>query len=354
MQQSIIKQEFLGLHDAFQDLMKSSAVKNLIRRVFDSAQAESISQFRQGFIRWYSTVISPELKKAYDRSLRMVRKDKASTLSNRIIKNTDWSWIEKQGEAILTALFLAAIASGGQAAYKIAGIGATFSAVNTNTLKAAEKACAKLVTEVTAKQKESIKELVKLAIREGRSMTQLAASLKGTVGLHWRWTRAVYRFEWKLRDKGIPAEIARKRALKYKETLLNRRHEMIARTETAGAQSRGALIGYGDLGVKKVRFLAAPDACEECADKDGRVYTLDEAEGLIPLHPHGRCDYMAVTPPGGFRHPKIGKADIKAKYLYPRTSIEINETELEKAIRAAFGSPGGKRVLAKQIVGYIP
>lgn len=354
MQQSILKQEFLGLHDAFQDLMKSSAIKNLVRRVFDSAQAGSISQFRQGLIRWHSAVLSPELKKAYDRSLRIVRKDKAGTVSNRIIKNIDWSWIEEQGEAILTTLFLAAIASGGQAAYKIAGIGATFSAVNTNTLKAAEKACAKLVTEVTAKQKEAIKKLVKLAIGEGRSMTQLAASLKGTVGLHWRWTRAVYRFEWKLRDKGIPAEIARKRALKYKETLLNRRHEMIARTETAGAQSRGALIGYGDLGVKKVRFLAAPDACEECAAMDGRVYTISEAVGVIPVHPHGRCDYIAVTPPGGFRHPKIGKADKRAKYLYPRTSIEVNETELEKAIRAAFGSPGGKKFLARIIAAFIP
>lgn len=301
MQYSIIKQEALGLHSAVQELVKSPVVRGYVRRVNDSAQAKNIPPFHRALVRWFDEIVFPELRKAYDKSLKVVRKQEAETVSDRIIENTDWDRIEEQGKAILVPLFLAAVAAGGQAAYKIAGVDATFNPLNTNALKAAEKFCAELVREVTVKQKEAIKKLVKLALKEGRSMTQLASSLKGTVGLFWRWTQAVYRFEQKLREKGISAEVARKRALKYREKLLKRRHEMIARTEIATAQSRGNLIGYGDLGVKKVRFLAAPDACEECLAMDGNVYTLEEAEGVIPVHPHGRCDFMPVTPAGGFR-----------------------------------------------------
>jgi len=303
MQILIQKQEIQDLHDSLQELMKSPAIRKKVKRIYDVAHSENIPKIRLAIIRWFYDVINPELKQAYNKSLRIVQKDEADVISARIIRNTDWKWIEEQGESILKPIYLVALASGGQAAYKLAGIEANFNVVKTEAIKAVDKICADLVTDITVKQKEAIKKLVKLAVKEGRSMTELAASLKKTIGLHWKWSQALYRFEWKLRDKKIPIEIINKRVKKYGDELLNKRHIMIARTETAIAQSYGSLIGYEDIGVEKVRFYAAHGACEECAAMDGRIYDIEDAYGVIPVHPHGRCDWLSITPPGGFKRP---------------------------------------------------
>ena len=303
MQDLIQKQEIQDLHESFQELMKSPIVRKKVKRTYDLIEAENVPKMRLAIIRWFVDIIDPELKRAYNKSLRIVQKDKASIISARIIRNTNWKWIEEQGESILKPIYLIALAGGGQAAFKLAGIEANFNVVKTEAIKAVDKICAALVTEVTTKQKEAIKKLIKLAVKEGRSMTELAASLKKTIGLHWKWSQALYRFEWKLRDKKIPVGIVNKRVKKYKELLLKRRHLMIARTETARAQSHGSLIGYGDIGAKRVRFYASVGACEECAAMDGRIYLISDAFGVIPVHPHGRCDWLAVTPARGFRLP---------------------------------------------------
>ena len=303
MQDLILKQEINDLQECVQDLMKTAAVRKKVKRVYDSIEAENIPKMRLAIIRWFIDIIDPELRRAYNKSLRIIQKDKADVVSARIIRNTNWKWIEEQGESILKPIYLVALAGGGQAAYKLAGIEANFNVVKREAIKAVDKVCAALITEVTAKQKIAIKKLVKLAVKEGRSMTQLAASLKKTIGLHWKWSQALYRFEWKLRDKKIPIGVVKKRVNKYKKLLLQRRHLMIARTETAIAQSYGSLIGYGDIGARRVRFYASVGACEECAAMDGRIYLISDAFGVIPVHPHGRCDWLAVTPARGFRLP---------------------------------------------------
>ena len=300
----IQKQEINELQECVQDLMKSAAVRKKVKRIYDLIEAENVPKMRLAIIRWFIDIINPELKRAYNKSLRIIQKDKANIVSARIIRNTDWKWIEEQGESILKPIYLIALAGGGQAAYKLAGIEANFNVVKREAIKAVDKVCAALITEITAKQKIAIKKLVKLAVKEGRSMIELAASLKKTIGLHWKWSQALYRFEWKLRDKKIPIGVVNKRVNKYKKLLLQRRHLMIARTETAIAQSYGSLIGYRDIGASRVRFYASVGACEECAAMDGRIYLISDAFGVIPVHPHGRCDWLAVTPVRGFRLPR--------------------------------------------------
>ena len=52
---------------------------------------------------------------------------------------------------------------------------------------------------------------------------------------------------------------------------------------------------YRNWGVEGVTILgewktAGDDrVCEKCASMEGRVFTLDEIEPLIPLHPQCRC-----------------------------------------------------------------
>jgi len=74
-----------------------------------------------------------------------------------------------------------------------------------------------------------------------------------------------------------------------------RRAEMIARTETIRAHHLATIQEYrnwGVLGIKvKGEWKTAGDerVCPYCESMEGRVFTLDEIEPMIPAHPMCRC-----------------------------------------------------------------
>ena len=78
------------------------------------------------------------------------------------------------------------------------------------------------------------------------------------------------------------------------------RAEMIARTETIHAHAEVQLDAYQELGVRGVGIRAewstAGDdrVCPDCAAREGKVFDMDEARGLIPFHPNCRCAWLPV------------------------------------------------------------
>jgi len=74
-----------------------------------------------------------------------------------------------------------------------------------------------------------------------------------------------------------------------------RRAEILARTEIIRAHHLGTIQEYRNWGIAgltvKAEFMTAGDnrVCPVCASLQGNVYKLDEAEGLIPVHPQCRC-----------------------------------------------------------------
>lgn len=74
-----------------------------------------------------------------------------------------------------------------------------------------------------------------------------------------------------------------------------RRAVILARTEIIRAHHVATIQEYrnwGVLGIKvKAEWQTAGDdrVCEKCASKQGKIYTLDEIEPLIPFHPNCRC-----------------------------------------------------------------
>lgn len=68
----------------------------------------------------------------------------------------------------------------------------------------------------------------------------------------------------------------------------------LVRTETAHAQVYAQTQRYKEYGFTKGRFLASPDCCHECQEHDGEVYTLEELEKMLPVHPRCRCSYTLV------------------------------------------------------------
>lgn len=76
------------------------------------------------------------------------------------------------------------------------------------------------------------------------------------------------------------------------------RARMIARTETINAHAVGQLNAFRLLGVEELNIMAewktAGDerVCADCGALEGETFTIDEAEGMIPLHPNCRCAWI--------------------------------------------------------------
>ena len=74
-----------------------------------------------------------------------------------------------------------------------------------------------------------------------------------------------------------------------------RRAMMLARTEIIRAHHQATIQEYRNWAVEGVivkgEWMTAGDdrVCEKCASLQGKIFTLDEIEPMIPLHPQCRC-----------------------------------------------------------------
>ena len=79
------------------------------------------------------------------------------------------------------------------------------------------------------------------------------------------------------------------------------RARMIARTEVIASHAEASLNVYEEAKLKGVNlqseFSTARDnaVCPECAKLEGKRYSVDEARGLIPVHPNCRCAWLPVV-----------------------------------------------------------
>lgn len=76
------------------------------------------------------------------------------------------------------------------------------------------------------------------------------------------------------------------------------RGELLARTEIIRAHAEATLNRYVEFGIEgvtgEVEIEVAGDACELCKDLVGKVMSIDEARGIIPVHPRCRCSWKPV------------------------------------------------------------
>lgn len=106
--------------------------------------------------------------------------------------------------------------------------------------------------------------------------------------------------------KGLnPRQVAR--TLTREVDISRERALRIARTEIIHAHAEGQLDSMEDLGVEEVgamvEWSTAGDGrvCQRCQGMQGKVFTLKEARGMLPLHPNCRCAWI----------PYLGKVVIK-------------------------------------------
>lgn len=67
--------------------------------------------------------------------------------------------------------------------------------------------------------------------------------------------------------------------------------ERIIRTELARAATNADIIQWRREGVTEIQWNARLESntCDHCAERDGRVYKLDQPHDEVPLHPNCRC-----------------------------------------------------------------
>lgn len=68
----------------------------------------------------------------------------------------------------------------------------------------------------------------------------------------------------------------------------------LTRTESTRVMAQQGIDNAKDLGYTKVMWVTNTAACRICEPHDGKKYTLNEAEGMIPVHPNCLCSWVAV------------------------------------------------------------
>lgn len=139
---------------------------------------------------------------------------------------------------------------------------------------------------LSAAEIKMLKEVLSTGFNEEKSIRQIAAMMNENIKFRDRLLLQdgeVYKGE-----DGQPRVIVQ----------AARRAIMISRTETTKAAAEGSLIHYADNDIEKVRFMAYLGArtCDICIEMNGRIFTVDEASGVIPQHVNCRCTFVPISP----------------------------------------------------------
>jgi len=81
----------------------------------------------------------------------------------------------------------------------------------------------------------------------------------------------------------------------YARRLHRARATNIARTETAFSLTEGQRQGYAQMGATKLERVEDPECCDICAEYQGKIYTIAEAEGVLPEHPQCEGSWVVAA-----------------------------------------------------------
>lgn len=184
---------------------------------------------------------------------------------------------------------------------------------------------ARLVTDIDEANRLALRRQIGDAVTQGTAPRDLARSLRQTVGLHTRWANAVSRYDSEtmtdLVRQGMTPTAARARAdvltKRYRDRLIRRRAEMIARTEIQTVQNMARLAawdasvktGMTDPSSRKVWSTSYDNStlgkpCEICREQKARgpiQWNAAFPMGVFmpPAHPHCRCTAVLLPPSRG-------------------------------------------------------
>lgn len=166
---------------------------------------------------------------------------------------------------------------------------------------------------ITAAMDSVISDALAIGVAEGRSPRQIASALNKTLtgrGEDFGILDSLGRF--------IPAQ---------------RRAEILARTEVIRSHHSANIGEYkraGMLGIKvQVEHVTAGDkrVCPKCEPLNGKIFTIEEAENIIPVHPQCRCVAVPHIPEEETKKEKVKKKAVRKRTTRKR---KPKMTEKEK------------------------
>ena len=151
-----------------------------------------------------------------------------------------------------------------------------------------------------------------------------------------------------------PAKIARD-LRKTVTTLTRTRARMIARTEIINAHAEGQLDSFNLMGVDELNVLAefstAEDGlvCSECDSLSGTTYRVDEAHGIIPVHPSCRCAWIPSEIKAKKQTPAQREAaeDLRADKFLEKQAIAKDELAAAKQATADYNKAKAAQLAIK-------
>jgi len=181
--------------------------------------------------------------------------------------------------------------------------------VNPYSVKWIEERGLELVKQgVTRQQVNFLRGVVQDGFERGLRAEEAYATIKANIGLTDREYQAVRNRKALLESRGVEPEQTEKLIDRYSSSLLSKRAERIARTETIAAEAQGRQTTWrlaqesGMLPEVERIWISAPPSgapgrpCEICLELDGKAAPIDGSydsiEGPIdgpPLHPQCRC-----------------------------------------------------------------
>lgn len=150
------------------------------------------------------------------------------------------------------------------------------------------------VTSIAERTRLALQGIIAEGLLNGWTGKEIASLVKASVGVNDRQARAITRLMDELTAEGESAAEVRRSIEAYSEDSLLYRAELIARTESRYVLSQSYLDELGQAGYTHAKYLSLEGACEECEGYDGEVFDIGDAEGLIPVHPNCRCQWLAA------------------------------------------------------------
>ena len=211
------------------------------------------------------------------------------TAGAKVKSLADWDDIRARGDELLKpALFEALEAGGNSVMGQRIKKQERFDPIGIEAITWTTEHTAELVVEITDTSMLAIREYITVGVNEGKSIQAIAMELRPLVGLTEKDIMAVANYHEMLilERPEYTAATQRQMAETYAGRLHRLRATTIARTETAYSLTEGQRQGYGQMGVTKLERVEDPECCDICAEYNGKIYTIAEAEGVLPEHPN--------------------------------------------------------------------
>lgn len=256
-------------------------------------RAQRARRSYQRLLRLHERKLKPAVNEWLEWTAKTVRAGlpgmRGKTPVARVKSIADWKEIRARGEELIKPLMFEMLAASGDSVMgkRMVKKQERFDPIGLEAIKWTTEHTAELVVEITGETMLAIREYIKVGIDAGKSVQKIARELRPLVGLTSKDIMAVANFHEALILERPEYSVATQREMAntYARRLHRQRATTIARTETAFALTEGQRQGYAQMGITRLERVEDPDCCDICAEYSGKIYTIAEAEGVLPEHP---------------------------------------------------------------------